>query len=240
MRKDDPKLIIAIFSILVGVLLASQMKLNLELLAPVTLQSINDTRKELELTRSEINELNRIIDKKEAELATLESIYTGEANIIDILEDDMRLNRKSAGYTPLQGPGVEIIMFDNLGDQIGLNFSDYIIHDVDIMNIINDLRVAGAEAISINDQRIIAGSEVKCGGPIIRVNGKSLGTPFIIQAIGDPQLLMAAVNAPGTYGDTLRRIFGIGLEPYTMDRVEIPGYDGPFQFRYAKTTEEGE
>lgn len=240
MKSNNPKLLIAIFSVLVGILIASQMKLNVELLTPVTVKSIMDTRREIEAVRKEIGELEKIIAQREAELGTLESINTGEANIIDILEEDVWDNRNKAGYTSLEGPGIEIIMYDNIGEGIGLDFNDYIIHDVDIMNIINDLRVAGAEAISINDQRIISSSEVKCGGPIIRVNGKSIGTPFVINAIGDPQLLMAAVNAPGTYGDNLRNIYGIGLQPYVKDKVEVAAYRGQFQFKYAKPMEEGE
>lgn len=47
-------------------------------------------------------------------------------------------------------------------------------------------------------------SELKCRGPVIGINGISIGTPFIIRAIGDQKLLMAAVNAPGTYGDALK------------------------------------
>ncbi|WP_422486535.1 DUF881 domain-containing protein [Gudongella sp. DL1XJH-153] len=240
MKKNNPKLIITLFSIFVGVLLASQMKLNVELLTPVTVKSILDTKKEIVSVRNEIGELEKIALQKEAKLETLESINTGDANIIDILVADVNDNMNRAGYTKLKGPGIEIIMYDNLGDYTGLNFNDYIIHDVDIMNIINDLRVAGAEAISINDQRIIATSEIKCGGPIIRVNGKSIGTPFVINVIGDPQMLMAAVSAPGTYGDTLMKIYGIGLQPYIKDQVDVPGYSGPFQFNYAKPMEEGE
>lgn len=240
MKRNNPKLMITIFSVLVGILIASQMKLNVELLTPVTVKSIMDTREELDAVRNEIGELEKIVSQREAELETLESINTGDANIIDILEEDVSYNRNRAGYTELAGPGIEIIMYDNIGENIGLDFNDYIIHDVDIMNIINDLRVAGAEAISINDQRIIASSEIKCGGPIIRVNGKSIGTPFIINAIGDPQLLMAAVNAPGTYGDNLTKIYGIGLQPYVRDEVKVAAYKGQFQFNYAKPMEEGE
>jgi len=240
MNKNNPKFLITIFSVLVGILIASQMKLNVDLLTPVTVKSIIDTRKEIDAVRNETAELEKIIAIREAELATLESINTGEANIIDILEDDVKNNRNKSGYTALQGPGVEIIMYDNIGDGIGLNFNDYIIHDLDILNIINDLRVAGAEAISINDQRIISSSEIKCGGPIIRVNGKSIGTPFVINAIGDPQVLMAAVNAPGTYGNNLTKIYGIGIQPYIKDRVEVAAYKGQFQFNYAKPMEEGE
>ena len=240
MKNNNPKLMITLLSILMGILMASQMKLNLEHLTPVTIQSIFDKKAEVEIARNEIAELGKIIIQKETELKTLESINTGDVNIIDILKSDLNENMIKAGYSSLNGPGIEVIMYDNINEQIGLNSNDYIIHDVDIMNIINDLRVAGAEAISINEERIIASSEIKCGGPIIRVNGKSIGAPFTINAIGDPKLLMAAINAPGTYSDILKKTYGIGIQPYSKDQVQVPAYNGIFKFNYAKPMEEGE
>ena len=54
-----------------------------------------------------------------------------------------------------------------------------------MLRIVNELRAAGAEAISINDQRLIGTSEIRCSGPTITVNGKIFAPPFIIKAIGD-------------------------------------------------------
>jgi uncharacterized protein YlxW (UPF0749 family) len=241
MRISSPKLTLGIFSIIVGILIASQMKLNVDQITPVTIQSIIAARNELNSVRNEIVDLEKTIAAKEEELRLLESIGEGEANLVDILKDDVYKNKVAAGYTSLKGPGIQIVMFDNMNlEELSFSFNDDIIHDVDILNIINDLKVAGAEAISINDQRVMSYSEIKCGGPIIRINGKSIGTPFIIKAIGDPQLLMAAVNAPGTYGDTLRTVFGIGLQPYAEDEIRIPAYQGDFAYSYAGLLEEGE
>lgn len=241
MKISRPKLILGLFSILVGILIASQMKLNLDQITPVTVQSIIASRNELSSVRNEILELEKAIAAKEQELAVLESIGKGEANLTDILLDDLNKNMAAAGYTEVKGPGIQIIMFDNIDlEELSFGFNDDIIHDVDILNIINDLKVAGAEAVSINDQRVTAYSEIKCGGPIIRINGISIGTPFVIKAIGDPQLLMAAVNAPGTYGETLKTVFGIGLQPYIEDEIKIPAYKGDFKFNYAGLLEEGE
>lgn len=241
MKKWNPKLIIIIASAIIGLLIANQMKLNLELITPVTVKSILSAKNELSTTKLELTELEKLVEQKSLELRALENIVTGEENIIDILESDLKLNKIKAGYTKLEGPGIEIIMFDNLLlDNNVISYNDDIIHDVDILNIINDLKIAGAEAISINDERITSASEIKCGGPIIRVNDRSLGAPFSIKAIGDPKVLMAAVNAPGTYGETLKTIYGIGLEPYIVDKLVIPSYKGIFAFNYAKPMEEGE
>ncbi|MDY0234581.1 MAG: DUF881 domain-containing protein [Gudongella sp.] len=241
MKKSNPKLIIIISSAIIGLFIASQMKLNLELITPVTVKSIITAKNELSAAKIELIELEKLVEQKSEELYALQNIATGEDNIIDIIESDLKMNKMKAGYTKLEGPGIEIIMFDNLllNNNV-ISYNDDIIHDVDILNIINDLKVAGAEAICINEERIISISEIKCGGPIIRVNDRSLGAPFTIKAIGDPKVLMAAVNAPGTYGDTLRTIYGIGLEPYIVDKLVIPSYKGIFTFNFAKPMEEGE
>ena len=222
-------------------LIASQIKLQVDLIVPVTIKSFEDTQNEINLINSEIIELNGIIKQKEEELQILENILVDDRNIEDILLEDLKYNMTISGRTTLEGPGIQIVMYDNMDTVIeGFDLNDYIIHDVDILNVINDLKIAGAEAISINDQRVISASEIKCGGPIIRINDRSIATPFVIKAIGDPKLLMASVNAPGTYGDTLRSVFAIGFEPEAKDKVVIPAYIGGFSYKYANSVEEGD
>ena len=241
MKKNNPKLILTIFSIIIGIFIANQMKLNVEIYAPVTIKSIQDTKVEINKIKAEIDELNIIEKSKMKDLETLENIDQGDENIADILYKDLEFNMAKSGFSDLEGPGISITMYDNPSNQIvGFSVSDDIIHDVDILNILNDLRVAGAEAISINDERVVSSSEIKCGGPIIKLNQKSLGTPFIIKAIGDPKLLMAAVNAPGTYGDILKTVYKIGFEPKSQDKVLIWAYSGRFSFKYAKPKREGD
>lgn len=241
MKKNNPRIILTVFSILVGVLIATQMKLKVESIAPVTIKSIQDVKTEVNNINNEILELDEIIKQKEQELEILENISKGDQNIVDILHEDLEINVANSGRTSLEGPGIRITMYDNMDSEIvGFDINDDVIHDVDILNILNDLKIAGAEAISINDQRVVSTSEIKCGGPIIRINGRSIGTPFVIKAIGDPMILMASVNAPGTYGDTLRSVFSIGFEPEVQDKVVIPAYKGNFSYRYAKPVGEGE
>lgn len=86
----------------------------------------------------------------------------------------------------------------------------------------------------------MSSSEIKCAGPVLRINDVRIGTPFVIRAIGDPKLLMASVIAPGTYGDTLKSVFHIGFEPVLEDKVVIPAYKGRFNFSYAKDKGEGD
>ena len=65
----------------------------------------------------------------------------------------------------------------------------YIIHYENLLYLVNDLRNAGAEGISINGQRIVVSSEIRCVGNVILVNTTRLAPPFEISAIGDPKAL---------------------------------------------------
>lgn len=241
MKINKAKILILTSSIAVGVFIGTMMKSNLESYAPVTISSLEITQEEIRVLNNEVNDFKKIYDEKEEELESLRSISYTDNTIVDKLNIDLASSKSISGHQALEGPGITIKMYDNPEDEIiGADVNDDVIHDVDMLNILNDLRVAGAEAISINGERVVSSSEMKCGGPIIRINGKSVGTPFIISAIGDPKLLMAAMIAPGTYGDALKNTFAIGFEPEEEDDLFIPAYSGDFSFKYAKPKEEGD
>ncbi len=241
MKDRNPKIILGLFSIIVGILISTQMKMKVESIAPVTVKSLQTTKDEITFLKNQIFEMENLVKQKEEELENIRNIYEGEEDMVDLLTENLQVNMASSGRTALKGPGIKITMYDNMSTEIvGFDINDDVIHDVDILNILNDLKIAGAEAISINNQRVVATSEIICGGPIIRINGKSIGTPFVIKAIGDPKQLMASVNAPGTYGDLLKSVYQIGFEPEMKDSVTIPEYRGNFNFTYAKPVGEGE
>lgn len=241
MKRDNPKVILTLFSVIVGIFIATQIKMKLEIYAPATLKSLQTTKAEILAINNEISELNKTIKIKEEELRVLENIAKGDDNIIDILLQDIKNNKLHSGQTSLKGPGIVITMYDNPEERtMGFDLNDDVIHDSDILNILNDLRIAGAEAISINGERVLSTSEIKCGGPIIRINGRSSGTPFVIKAIGDPKLLYASVIAPGTNGDILKNVYQIGFEATLEDSVVVPAYTRAFNFRYAKPLGKGD
>ncbi|HSH36646.1 DUF881 domain-containing protein [Schnuerera sp.] len=240
-RIDKPSLVVFVFSILLGIFLAFQFKQTVPYFAPVTLNSIQTTKNEINTINKEIDELNIMIDNKNEQIKMLESIASGDENIIDILKSELSKNKIVAGFEKVQGPGIIIRMEDNMSEEaFGQEYNLDLIHDADVLRIINDLRGAGAEAISINDQRVLSISEIKCGGPIIRINGRSVGTPFYIKAIGNPKLLNAAINAPNTYGYALMTIDQINIETSIEDEIIIPEYNGRFNFKHAKPSKEGD
>lgn len=242
MKMDNPKISIMIFSALLGIILSIQLKIRVDSYAPVTVLALQNMEEEIRAINVEIEELKKITVLREEELENLKLASTGEDDeIIYLLEEDMIKNKVNSGEKALRGPGIKIKMYDNPEERFyGYDLNNDVIHDIDILNIINDLRVAGAEAISINGERVVSTSEIKCGGPIIRINDKSSGTPFTIEAIGDPKALNTAVTALGTNGDILKNVYNKGFDISLEDSLYLKAYKNPSAFKYAKPLGEEE
>ncbi len=151
------------------------------------------------------------------------------------VSDELRLR---AGLTPLEGPGIILRMEDSTQkSKAGENPNLYVIHDDDILKVINELRAAGAEAISINGQRLVATSEIRCAGPTLSVNNVRSAVPFEIRAIGDKGTLENALKMRGGVVDTLK-VWGIQMEIAPADNVYVPPYKGVQKYEYAKVTSE--
>lgn len=148
--------------------------------------------------------------------------------------------RFQAGLTPVEGKGIIVRIEDSkLPVKSGENPNLYLIHDEDILRIINELRAAGAEAISINDQRLIGTTEVRCVGPTITVNRKSFAPPYIVQAIGDPNSLAGALQMRGGVADTLKH-WGIDLGITKSEHIVVPAYNSPPRNEFSKAVTGGD
>ncbi len=135
-----------------------------------------------------------------------------------------------AGLTALEGPGVIVTLDDNKNILIGDDPNRYVIHYENLLFIVNDLRNAGAEAISINGQRIVVSSEIRCVGNVILINTTRLAPPFEISAIGDPTALAEAVDYSTTYQQLLLSGFPVNYKVTDLHStdVKIPAYTGSF------------
>ena len=138
-----------------------------------------------------------------------------------------------SGFTDVVGEGVIIQLSLQDLDQ-PLNLVDF---HRNLLLLINELNAAGAEAISIKDERIISNSEIVVAGSQIVVNGQKLSVPFTIYAIGSPDTLEASLNLRQGYVDRLRNN-GYFIEIKKSDRVEIPKYPLVPSFDYAEPKDE--
>ncbi|MBQ3053721.1 MAG: DUF881 domain-containing protein [Clostridia bacterium] len=142
-----------------------------------------------------------------------------------------------AGLIPLTGPGVTVTLSDSKGSSSSINSENLIIHDSDIRTVINELLGSGAEAISINGERIVSTSSIRCVGPTVIINNTRLSTPFIITAIGDSKTLEAGLIVKGGVVDSLTP-WGINITIAASEKLTVPAFTGSTTFKYAKIAED--
>lgn len=152
---------------------------------------------------------------------------------LEQVEENIKKDNKVLGLTEVTGPGVTITLNDSQNLNNVLNISDALVHDVDVLAVINELKNAGAEAISINDQRLVPTTGITCGGNIIDINDEKVGAPFTIKAIGLPEQL-AALERPGGYLNLLKEKYSIVAELKREKSITIPKYTGVINFKFAQ------
>lgn len=177
----------------------------------------------------EIDEIDKQLEQKIDE-ATENNSELEEA------QAQIKEGNKIIGLEEVTGPGIIITLSDSkLDPSTVFDPSTLLLHDLDILSVINELKNTGAEAISINDQRIVTTSSIQCGGAIININGEKVGSPFTIKAIGLPESL-TNINRTNGYLDILRsEPYKIGVELKKSNSITIPKYTGVINFKYAKT-----
>lgn len=165
-------------------------------------------------------------------LATQDDI-TSMAKQQEITESNMLL-----GLTEVTGPGFQIILSDNNtgltseGNKV-LDISSQIVHYDDLLQVINALNNAGAEAISINGHRIIQTTAITCEGNIIKINGQRISSPFTIKAIGSPATLSGSLTMIGGYLYIMEED-GVNVQTSQSDNLVVEAYNGVISYKYIK------
>lgn len=131
-----------------------------------------------------------------------------------------------AGTVPVGGPGLDVVVTDP---------NDRIAPET-LLDLLSELRGAGAEAVQVGDVRIGVDSAFTGRAGAIDVDGTALRAPYAVRAIGDPPTLAAALNIPGGVVDTVRRGGG-GTELTQSDRLEITALRPVRDLQYARPAE---
>lgn len=151
-------------------------------------------------------------------------------------EAEIKNNQKLLGLTDISGQGLIIRLNENTeinSDEV-ININGYLVHEEDLLYIVNELFNCGADAISINDQRIVSTTSILCDGNIIRINGKMVGVPITIKAIGYPERLDGALTRPGGYLDLMAND-GVVVSVERSDSINIFKFDGVYSYEYLRT-----
>lgn len=214
---------VSVVAVLVGALVALQFKAQ-----AVSREGLPTRR---------VEELVVMVKDAEAEHRRLDArVEALKARLKDPARVAAASRGKPARWGPLAGPGVEVVVTDSAKPLAkGENPNLAIVHNEDLLRIVNEIKAAGAEAIAINDQRLVESSEVTCAGPTIIVNQTRLAPPFVIRAIGNSDTLFAALGLRGGVVEYLQ-FYGIQVTITRKPDVLVPMYHGGSAYQFAKPT----
>lgn len=182
------------------------------------LASWKEKYQEVEQQYKEVEEkIEEYKEKKESDIETAE-----------LIREELKQSRSLMGKTDIEGEGIEI----TIKEAENIDFTK--IGASDLISIVNSLKAAGAEAISINEERIVNMSDiVDINNTFIKVNGTRILAPYVIKAIGNKSYLESALLGMGGYAEQLKNI-GHEVKITKLDKVLIKKYDSEINYKYIK------
>ncbi len=201
MKYNEASIFVFIASIIIGVLIALNINLsstssNIQLTANEYSKAVEERTK----LRQEINAIddnnNEIINK----LNEYTSFEQKNEKIVEDLKMQLSLSKMISGFEDTKGSGIKITITDGDTDNVPRDIQWIkILHDNDMINVVNDLRAAGAEAISINGYRVYPYSSIICDWAFLKMNDIQIPKPFEVEVIGEPKVLEEFVTKENSY-----------------------------------------
>ena len=183
-------------------------------------------REELRAEKDALESNVEILDQRySAYIEELASLGDEYFYLVKRFEEQNKRYRFYAGMTAVSGAGIEISLDD--GNPVsGRLDSLMVVHDTTLLGLVDSLRAAGAQAISINGERIIAMTDIECVGTGVKVNGRKLFAPFTIKAIGNPNALHSAFLNSDAYRNI--SVSALKMDLRMSDNITIPKYSGTY------------
>ena len=197
----------------------------------------NNLRAEVLKYKEKYDNLLKEIEKVDKELEQKIEKATENNSELEEAKNQINDGNKIIGLAEVTGPGVIITVADSdIDPNKVVDSSNLLVHDSDILKIVNELKNAGAEAISINEQRVIITTPIICGGNIININGERIGSPFEIKAIGSPEALANLSRPDGILSNLKKRGINVS-DPKKSNNITIPKYSGVLNFKYLSSVD---
>ncbi|MBQ3145375.1 MAG: DUF881 domain-containing protein [Clostridia bacterium] len=198
-----------------------------------TLKDNSDLKNELLKRQGEYEAIYKELEEKEKKLEEIRLNASTKSEGDTKNEAEIKSNQILLGLTEISGQGFVIELDENRevsSDEV-LNINGYLVHEEDLLYIVNELFNSGADAVSINDQRITNTTAILCDGNIIRINGKMVGVPITIKAIGYPERMEFALTRPGGYLQAMADD-GVKVVHWKSESITIPKYEGVYTYEY--------
>lgn len=143
-----------------------------------------------------------------------------------------------AGSMALTGPGLNVTLDDAPPTQQsrGASVDELVVHQQDLQDVINALWAGGAEAMTLQGQRVTPTTAFRCVGNVLNLHGRVFSPPYVVSAIGDPDALQASLDrspAIGIYQEYVDA-FGLGWKVERSTSLSIPAFEGTTDLKYAR------
>ena len=233
MRSKGAQISIALVCLILGIMLAVQFRTTASIEANQSDDRVTELTQKLQTVTDERDALAEEVLSLRSKLANFRETDQALAD----LHKEVTEAKMAAGLLPIEGPGIILTLNDSLLNLGSVdNANAYLIHDRDLLLIVNEMKASGAEAISINGKRLTAMSEIRCAGTTILVNRDIIAPPFGIRAVRNPDKLEIKVLMPGGILNQLKAL-DMQVHLQKVEKVEIPNYTSSFKFDYGATVE---
>lgn len=237
--KWNEKFVIGIIFVAVSALIVVQFKsVQYNYLDGLIPSSRSDQiREEINALREDKVRLTEELASRQQKLDDITANSSDESALIMNLQSQLERYRAILGLTDVAGEGVTVYIDNGIAGQDDEFVANIVENAYLISALVNELNAAGAEAISVNDQRIIANTAIRKVGDQISINGKKFINPIVVKAIGDKDVLFSAVGARFQIVESMRES-GYQVELNRDDSITIGKYEDVINWRYAKPVEE--
>ncbi len=230
------ELVMLLICVLIGTFLVIQVRADNSGNMYVSATAIDEYQAQIESEKASIENIKLQIEEAKLQLSEYEESIKEKDNatIKGKLQNELTGYLDMSCAEAVHGAGVKILVDDGTRALYeGEDINDLIVHDLDILLIVNELKRCKAEAIAVNGHRITPYTSIVCSGYTIRMDGMVYARPFEITAIGDSKRISSAFLAPEGYG-TLLMDWGVIFSIESLEDIEIPAYTGEMKFKYAK------
>lgn len=201
----------------------------------------SDAPRLVDLVRETQSVVDRLSTERDDLTTTIDSTHgRGADTALAAMRNRSAELAGDAGLNAVHGPGLVITLTDAQRDAHGrfprdASPDDLVVHQQDIEGVLNALWSAGAEAIQMQDQRIVATSAPRCVGNTLLLNGRTYSPPYTVTAIGDAAAMQDALAAAPRvilYKQYVVR-FGLGYSEETAADAQVAGSSEPARMQYA-------
>lgn len=212
--KFSRNIALTLICIILGIMLSWQFKsINYnQVQAKVQNKRTEDIMRELIEQQKQNSDLRKRLEELQEDNKKLENFRDGGNEQVQYYQKLLRDARMFGGLIAVKGQGIIVTLANSDISNVG---------ERDILDVVNELRAAGAQAISVNEERIVAMSEIREAGGYIMINGTPMEAPFVIKAISSPEKLERSLTLIGGIVESIER-WGVDISYKKSDDIVIP------------------